>query len=57
MVSRPRGRRRHRVVALIAVFTAFGGTAYAAKPLITGAKSRTALVGPRFIAWRESMRG
>jgi hypothetical protein len=57
MLSRARGRRRHRLVSLIAVVIAFGGTAYAAKPLISGAKARPALVGPRFIAWRESMRG
>jgi hypothetical protein len=40
------------------VFLALGGTAYAARPLVTGAKGRSpALVGPRFVAWREATRG
>jgi hypothetical protein len=51
-----RGRGRRRLVACVAVFITLGGTAYAAKPLITGPKARLALVGPRYIAWREATR-
>jgi hypothetical protein len=57
MLSKRGGRGRRRLVACVAVFIALGGTAYAARPLITGAKARSpALVGPRLIAWRESTR-
>ena len=37
MLSRLRGHVRHNVVGYIAVFIALSGTAYAAKPMITGA--------------------
>ena len=57
MLFGPRGHGgRRNLVAYIAVLIALGGTAYAAKPLIATAKTWPALVGPRFIAWREAIR-